>query len=522
MAYKGKTVKVSCNKGGVTGASNVDDIPNYMMMEPTRNIIYEKGGRRKRGGTAHLYPVAFTGTPTILGLKYVAFDNGTNYLLAATDDGDLYKNNTDKINASVLGTTLPYSMESGDNKVFIADGVNIPLVWTGAGNAAAISEPSPDFSSFPVFQFLKHTRGLSERMCALNRRGLFVSAAGSNMQKFVTGAFYFHIDPGDGQGLCGMVEMGGEVVVFSKTKAWRLDDRSLTTTEWGLNGAQWEGGASNWRLIVKTPNDVICMQDDGEIYSVTAVESYGDYKLASITRGSWMHDWIKSYVDLSKIANCHAMFDFELRAVRFFIIKKGATGNTPSTCLLFYIDRPKEEAWMIEDNTAAVSGYNAYASANAPSSTGGFVFYTGDNAGNIWKLNQTNRNDNSAGYYAGFRTPPDSFGYPEIKKHFNSGNVTAETQGAYNLKTRIYVDDDLITRNVDLSLAGDGVLLDTFLLDTDVLAVGTVVDMPFGIGKIGSRIQYEFFNSGINEDFFISGYSTDFKPMGRTSQGGDQ
>lgn len=520
MAYKGKTISVSCAKGGLTGATNVDDIPNYMMVDPSKNIIYEKGGRRKRGGSAHLYDAAYTGTPVLLGLKYVCFDSGTSYLLAATDDGDLYKNDADKINASALGTSFPYSMESGSNKIFIADGINIPVVWTGTGNVAAISEPASDFTAYPVFQFLKHTRGLSERMCALNKRGLFISS-GTDMEKFITDALYFHIDPGDGQGLIGMVEIGQEVIVFSKKKAWRLDDSSLTTSEWGLNGAQWEGGASNWRLIVKTTNDVICMQDDGEIYSVTAVESYGDYKLASITRDSWMHDWIKSNVDLSKIGYFHARFDYELRAVRIFVIRKGEA-TVPTTCLLFYVDRAKEDAWMIEDNPLYASGYNACCSEIAPATGGGYVFYTGDNGGIVWKLNQTDRHDNANGYRAGFKTPPDSFQYPEIKKHFNSGNVTAEAKGDYDLSVRVYIDDVLLPKAIEISLAGAGVLLDDFMLDDDTLGDASVINEPFGIGKIGQRIQYEFYNAGASEDFFISGYSTDFKSMGRTSQGGDQ
>jgi hypothetical protein len=524
MAYKGKTITVSCNRGGLTGAKNIDDIPNYMMTDGTRNIVFEKGGRRKRGGTAHLNVSAYTGTPVIIGLKHVAFEDSTSFLLAATDDGDIYKNDTDKINASALGTTHPYSMEMGENKVFIADGVNVPVVWTGTGNAAAIHEPATDFSTFPVFQFLKHTRGLSERMCALNYRGLFLSksyTSALDMEHFITGAMYFHIDPGDGQGLTGAIEIGSEVVVFGKRKAYRLDDTSLDTANWGLNGAQWEGGVASWRLLVKIPNgDVLAMMDDGEIYSVSAAETYGDYKSASITRPSWMHDWIKDNVDLAKILTFHSRFDNELRAVRFFVAKKGA--NTPNACLLYYVDRPKEEAWMLEDNPAAASGYDATASCDGPSTAGGYVFYTGDNVGNIWKLNQTDRNDNSNGYPAGFKTTRDCSDAPQIKKHFNSGGVIAEAKGDYDLQVRIYIDDVLLNKNVGVNMSGGGVMLDAFVLDTDTLGDVVVIDVPFGIGKIGTRIQYQFYNNEADQDFFISSYSTDLKPMGRASQGGDQ
>jgi hypothetical protein len=233
-----------------------------------------------------------------------------------------------------------------------------------------------------------------------------------------------------------------------------------------------------------------------------------------------MFDWIKANVDLSKISTFHSRFDNELRAVRWFVAKNGS--STPNACLLFYVDRDPAEAWMLEDNPTAASGYNAISCCDAPSVSGGYVFYTGDNAGNVWKLNQTNRNDNAAGYPAGFMTANDPFDASEITKHFNSGNITAEAKGSWFLQARIYVDNKLLNKSIAVNLSGGGVMLNTFLLSTDSLGKSTIVDAPFGIGKIGKRIQYNIYNNNPDEDFFISGYSTDFKPMGRPSQGGDQ
>ena len=515
MAYKGDTNQVPCDKGGLTGASNIDEIPKYMMVSPTRNIIFERNQRRKRGGTAHLYGSTYAGTPRILGLRHVVFEDGSDYLLAATDDGDIYKNDTNKINGSVLGTTLPYSMEVGENKVFIADGVNVPVVWTGAGNAAAIHEPAADFTTFPVFQFLKHTRGLSERMCALNKRGLFMSksyTSAMDMEHFITGAMYFHIDPGDGYGLVGMVEVGSEVIVFSKKKAYRLDDSSLDTSEWGLNAAQWNGGASSWRLIIKTPNDFIVMTDDGEIYSIVAVNTYGDYQLASLTRPSWMHEWIKENVDLREIAQFHGDYDPVLKAVVIFVVKYGSAAV--DMALLYYPERTPTEAWMIHDNTLAVSGYNASSSCVVPLITGGYGIHTGDYLGNIWELNQASRNDNGAAYYGGFKTPPDSGDDLRTSKHFNSCNIVMEAVGPYPLKIRTWVDGIILPTLSEVDMGGEGAPLDSFMLDTDELGGSDIIDMRFKVGKIGRRIQYELFNDGASEDFYISSYRTDFKTQG--------
>lgn len=519
MAYSGSTIQVSCGKGGLTGAKNIDSIPNYMMVIPTRNIIYERNIRRKRGGTAHAYGSAYAGTPKIIGLKHVTFEDGTPFLLAATDDGDIYKNDTDKINGSALGTTLPYSMEVGENKVFIADGVNIPVVWTGAGNAATIHEAAADFTTFPVFQFLKHKRGLSERMCAINRRGLFMSksyTASLDMEHFITGAMYFHIEPEDGEGLTGMIEIGSELVVFGKKRAYRLDDSSLDTSEWGLNLAQWNGGAASWRLIIKTPNDVIVMAEDGEVYSIVAVNTYGDYKLASLTRPSWMHDWIKDNVDLGEIAQFHGIYDPALKAVKIFVVKYG--DSEVKAALLFYPEREITDAWMIHDNTLSASGYDASASCLVPLADGAYGVYTGDYVGEIWKLNQPTRSDNGVAFYGGFKTPPDQCEDASRNKHFNAGHITLDAVGSYTLKIRTWIDGIMRPTVSEVDMGGAGASLDEFMLDTDELAGSEIVDVRFKVGQVGKRIQYEFYNEGMGEDFSISSYCTDYKVQG--NQGG--
>jgi hypothetical protein len=642
VAYKGQTLLVSCGKGGFTGAKNVDDIPNYMMVEPTRNIIFERNGRRKRGGTALVNASAFAGAPEVIGLSHVKFIGGSSIILAATDDGDIFSGET-SLNAAVkatgtvtsngtnvsdadtvtidsvvytfkttltptegqvligasaaesldnlklainrtdpttndgvkykiaaahttveattnadtvqtlaartagtagnslglaksavtltvsagtllnglnkvtLGTSNPYCFEMGENKVFIADGVSIPQIWTGSGRTTAIHEPAADFTGTPVFQFLLHRRGLSQRMAALNSNTLFLSktyTTAQDMEHFVTVAISIRLDSGDADGLIGMVEVGEEIIVFTKSKAYRLDDSDIDTAKWGLVKCQWNGGVACWRLLIKTPNDLIVMAEDGEVYSILAVNSYGDYKLASLTAPSWIHDWIRENVDLGEVERFHGVYDPALKAVKIFVARQGKTNL--DTALLYYPDRDPSEAWMVHDNTAADSGYNASSSTVAPLATGESSIYTGDYKGQIWKLNQLTRRDNAAAYHGGFKTPPDAAGDPRTSKHFNNGRVSAEAIGPCELKIRTWIDDIILPTIKTANIEGSGVYLDDFMLDDDYLAGNESVDVTFKIGKVGKRIQYEFFNDEIGEDFFISSYSTDCKPQGKT------
>ena len=254
------------------------------------------------------------------------------------------------------------------------------------------------------------------------------------------------------------------------------------------------------------------MTDDGEIYSIVAVNTYGDYQLASLTRPSWMHEWIKENVDLREIAQFHGDYDPVLKVVVIFVVKYGSAAV--DMALLYYPERTPTEAWMIHDNTLAVSGYNASSCCVVPLITGGYGIHTGDYLGNIWELNQASRNDNGAAYYGGFKTPPDSGDDLKTSKHFNSCNIVMEAVGPYPLKIRTWVDGIILPTLSEVDMGGEGAPLDSFMLDTDELGGSDIIDMRFKVGKIGRRIQYELFNDGASEDFYISSYRTDFKTQG--------
>lgn len=518
MAYTGETSKITCSKGGLTGAKNIDDIPDYMMVYPSRNVNLEKNGRRKRGGTAHYLSSALSGNPKILGLYHADFNDGSGgYILAATADGKIFSEQSGSVVeiGTGLGTVMPYCMVMGEEKVFIADGINVPRTWSGAGSVAAITEPTADFFINPVFQMMVHSKGASKRMLALNNKAVYFSKtyiSAGDMEYFDTDAENMFIETGDAYGLVGMIEFGEDVIVFGKKKAYRIDDDDASSTNWGYEPVQWEGGASSWRLVVKTPNDIVVMADDGEIYSVTAVTSYGDYKQASLTRSSWMHDYIKDYVRLGYIDHFHAEYDPSMRAIFFWIVRNGQT--TVDQALVYFIDRDPAEAWMVHDNQTADSGYKAACACQVKLLTGSYLLYTGDYAGEIWKLNQSNRHDNSNGYYGGFKTPNVSLGDPRLDKHFNSGRIIMSPTGNYYLTAKAWIDGTLVVTE-SINMTGGGAVLGAFVLGTDSLGGNELIDASFPIGEVGKRIQYEFYSTGANEDFFISGIMTDWKTLGK-------
>jgi len=522
MGYRGSTFQVLCSSGGFSHNPNIDAAKPTDMVHPSRNLNLNEFGRRKRGGTAHIgdaaYDAAITATPQIMGTYQFRLRNGTAYLIAATKAGKVYRAHDTTIKASGMSTSNFFDFETFDNELYIVDGENTPEKWTGTGNTSTLTDIPTDWSGDGPQWIVKHGRGASERLWAGGLSAyphkIYITPNGDGDDFSDANVITISIETGDGFGIIGAVEYGDRLLAVGKRKVYPIDDASVDTSEWGYDAAQWEGGAANFRLIVKTPNDIVCMMEDGEIYSVTAAEQYGDYKLASLTRGSFMHNWIKEYVRLGYIDHFHSVYDPVLRAIKYFVVRAGQT--TVNTALVYFIDRPVKDAWMIHDNQAATSGYSASCSALVRVGTGDYQVYTGGYVGVLWRLEQANRNDNSAAYYGGFKTPNMAFGNPRVTKKYGKGWVIMEPKGDYNLTIDTWIDGEVQTQQT-ISMGGIGGTL-PFTLGTDLLGGQELIAKSFDIGNRGTRIQSEFYNSNKDEDFFISQALYDYIMLGARPQ----
>ncbi len=511
MAYAGGTYRIPCNRGGLSHNQNTDLIPPEMLVAPSRNVNLHEGGRRKRGGTAKVNETAVSGTPQIMGGCDFQLTT-TNFQVFLANNGSLYKNTTTAIKTGMSTTNYP-SFAVFENELYICEGDTTPQTWNGvAAGTSNITTPNGDWSgSSQPFQVIVHGRGASRRVFYLFESTVYGSSTGDG--KVVTGgtSVFFPIDTGDAVGLTAGAEFGNRLVLFGRRQAYILDDEDLDTDNWGYSPAQWTGGAAHWRVITKTPNDLIVMAEDGDIYSVSTAQQYGDYKQASITRPAFMDNYIRENIDLTRIQQFHSVYDPGLRAVKFFVVRAGET--EVDTALVYFIDRPAEEAWIVHDGAADISGYNASCSFQVRTGAGTYTTYTGDYGGHLWKLEQETRSDGTTGYYGGFKTANLPFENPRLRKHFRRGYVIAKTQGTYNLQVNVWVDGEVRTGAL-ISLAGTGGVLDEDALDSFVLGGTEFLDRPFTLGHYGKRIQFEFFNSGEGQDFFVSQILIDNKTMG--------
>ena len=375
----------------------------------------------------------------------------------------------------------------------------LPSDWTG--------------TSYPK-QMIIHGTGNSSRVwalgCYLKPNTIYVTPNDDPGGFSDTEVLTFSIPTEDKNGIVGGVEFGDRIMVFGKNKAFVMEDTDIDTNNWGYSAAQWSGGAASHRLIVKTPNDVVCMMDNGEIYSVTAAEEYGDYKSASLSRPSFIHEWIKTYINLAYIDDFHAVYDPVLRAVILFMVRIGKT--EVDTALMYFIDRPPDKAWVILDNQVYESGYSAYSSCLVNQSTGIKKIYTGSYNGRVWKLGETNRNDNSNAFISIYKTPLLSFDNVREHKRYDRMKIVSISEGACAATFTWWIDGSLKnSKDIEFSASGD--VLGSFILGTSVLGGLNILESSISLGYIGKRIQIEAKSNTANEDFFLSQFLVDFVPL---------
>ena len=499
MGYNGDSFKIPCNRGGLNADANTDLIAPEMMIL-AKNINLHEGGRGKRGGTAKVNGTVITDTPIVTGVYDFMIPGGSAAVVFGTSDGKIWKSTSATITTGLTASKKP-CFETAGKKLFVCNGYNPPLSWDGgAGNMVALANIPADWTgtNYPS-QFLMHGRGNSQRLWALGCPGtpytIYVTPNNSFENFADASVSTFNIDTGDSFGVFAGVDHLDKMICFGKTQAYVIDDADTVVSNWGYTQAPWTGGAASRRLVIKTPTDIICMMDDGEIYSVSAAQQYGDYKQASLVQTSHIHKYIKDNVRLSYIDEFHGVYDPNLKAVKIWVVRTGQT--TADTCLVYFVDRGPAEGWVIHDNSAAVSGYAASSSALIRVGAGDYQIYTGGYTGFIWKLEYSTRTDDGAGYYGGFKTAPLTFGNERLRKNYARGWLVLEPKGTETLTINWWVDGVAQTAKT-------------------ITAVSGTRDYGFDLGQNGNRVQFEIYNSTV--DFFISQLMIDHKKLGANSE----
>lgn len=534
MAFIGQSFKIPFANSGLNGNSNIDLIDPFSFVD-CRNLNLHNGVPEARKGTAHITGQSATlgASLQVMGAGYFKFISGVERIIVATSDGKLY-HDADNYAAAIktgLGTSKYTTFTYYRDKVYICNGNDLPLIYNGTDVTTNVFDnPAADWSvgNYPTHMIV-HGKFNSERLWAYGVAAYKnkVYASGNGNDDFdASNVIATIISAESGDGITAAVEFADQLILFSPHKSYIYNDESYFTANWGYTASPVEGGSIHNRLTVRTPNDIVCMMDDGEIYSITAAQSYGDYKSASLTRPSFIHKYVQDNYDLTQINKFHAIYDPIKKAIYFFMVRKLQT--QVDSALVYFIDVGK---WSRLENIFYVSGYTASISFLCQKSTANWKVYTGDYAGWIWEIETSTYNDNNNVYYKGFTLPYTNFQNSRLKKKYCRGWLTLLPESNETIKVNLQIENRSIAGEefiVGANVAGEE---EFYLVDSDgnfvvgtessnspwsatVSAGSTYFDNFYNINVVGKRIQTEIYNDIINEGFKVEQLIYDFVPLG--------
>lgn len=502
--FTGERYVVALN-GSFNGNDDLTDIPAGQFVENTRNGNTHNGGFEKRGGTA-LVGSAISGNPDSLGGgQLLKRSSLTRHLYFAGDDGAVYRDGVSILSSRSSSAYTHFTPV--DDLMFISNGVQGVQVDTGSAVAAITTAATDWTGSNQPKKFVLHSKQASRRVFAWGVAGkenvLYYSST-AGFQVFNGGTSGTVVcDFRHGEGIIDVVSKDGTLWIFGKEETFYLDDSSTTISDWGALRASFKGGAHSARLSCIANNSIFVMNTEGDIYEVQSAEQLRDVEQASIAEPFFIHNYIKRNWDLTKINQFHMAYEPKTRSLRIFGVRQGQTVVDDS--LVYYVNQAK---WGPphdgrENASTNGTGYKAAASFSAQASDGTKRLYTQDYNGQTWELESTTKADASNAYTAVASLPWLDFELEGVEKRYPYGILSYKSLGDYQVDIQWFVDGILQAVST-VSLAASGAVLDSFILDTDRLALIGISEREFEMGQIGRKIRLEISNDGEGEDFLLS------------------
>ncbi len=510
--FTGERYKLTFN-GSFNGNENLGEVPPGDYAIGSRNINQHNGGAEKRGGTQKVGSQITSSLKSLGGGMLIKRNSGSKHTYWAGDDGALYRDG-----ASIQtgrSTTAKTHFTPINDSMFIANGVDTVKVDTGSA-IATISAASADWtgSTHPK-KFILHSKGSSRRAFAWGVPGrentLYYSSLGS-FETFTGGTSgTVPIDFADGNGIIDCVSKDGTLWIFGRYETYILDDDSTDVSTWGYRTASYKGGVHSPRLLRVVNNRIYAVNTQGDIYDVESAEQLRDYEQASISEPFFVHNYIRSEIDLTKIDEFHMCYEPRTKALAIFMVRTGQT--TVDTCLKYFVNQNKWAPPHDAQDNPTQCGYKASASYEAETSTGVKKLYTQDYNGYTWELESATKTDDGQAYKSETYSGSLDFDLSGEEKRYAFGQLHYRSRGDYQINIVWFVNEvQQSTRTV--SLAASGATLGSFILDTDRLTVLGPDIKEFAMGAVGDTIRISINNNGAGNDIFLAAVVFPFIPRG--------
>ena len=483
------------------------------------NVVYElDGGPHKAPGTARLNSSALEAGADIKGI-YDFWISGTSgsptqkrivHVSTTIKKDDADGTFTD-IFTGLESDRIPSYAVLNDLLVIASDStVDVPESWDGT-TAQNLAGTPPNFA-FVV----KHKNRLFASGDAANPSKVYYSAFLNPADWIGLGSGEISVDPDDGDVVTGLVSHRNELWVFKgphKGSIHRIAGSAPTGGDpFALKLFQQGIGAVGHNTIFRFSDDIGFMWSDGSVHSLKAVEAFGDFNAASLTRP--IQKYIREHAVFNRLKHAYAVDDSDEGRALFSIPIDASQQPNIVLSMDYRFQNVRWSKWpSFSDTCISLASVIDSAASNRR------IVMGGGTDGFVRKFGQSTRSiDGTTSISFKVATPHLTFGKPDIMKTFAGGSLGLQPKNAGNLTfgwTR-----DANAQQTQTVTQGGAVVLDVFLLDTDTLGGGRFVDRFFETEEGGEfrSVSLEVTNNVNSEDVELHSISALIEVGGRSME----
>lgn len=498
-------IEVPCGQGGLNYSQAISDYPTEDLRY-CDNITYEDDTWQKDGGATKINTTVITDAPTIMGLWDFWPAAATQKRIAATSDGKIVSFGTGGIVSTLvdsLGTNKQTVFceslgASNTRKLFAFNGYNTPQVTSDGITAAGMATPDTDWATTnQPTAAVAHNGRLWVWGNANYPHTIYYSVLADHEDFTGSGSGSLSCYPGEGEKIVAGFSFAGRLYFwkFPRGIYW-IDDSSTTASEWQMKRLTRSVGMAGPLGLAQIDNDIVFVSPEGLVHSLSTVQEYGDAKASAIFPEK-ISGFIRERINIDYLDKAIAVYYPSKREWHLAHTGEGYAYNNQRLILdLHDLTNPRYR-FSLRDVCTAMSLVRDSNGLDRP--------MVGDNAGFVRILDGSNKNKDNAGYTARFETADIEL-LPKGSKRANLQYVEAifRPEGDHDLSLETYLDGDY-SETVQLNMgSASGGALGSFVLGTDTLGGGNVLNTRKRIAGDCRRIRFVGYNSGVNQNFSIS------------------
>ncbi len=474
-----------------------------------QNVVYElDGGPHKVPGATKLNSSALESGADVVGLYdfWLSGTGGSSTQKRIVHVGTTIKKDDADGSFSDIFTGLesgkvPSYSTMNDLVIISSDSTtDVPKSWDGS-TAQNLAGSPPNFA----FSVTHKGRVGAAGHAAFPSR-LYYSAYINPEDWTGLGSGEINVDPDDGDRITGLVSHKGDLWVFKgpyKGSIHRILGSAPTGSDPFAKRPFRQGvGAVNHNSIFGWRDDIGFMWSDGNVYSLAATETYGDFKQASLSLP--INIYLREHLNFGSLNKSWAVDWPDFGVVLFSVPIDSST--VPNQILMMdYRFHPVRWAYWPAFSDTCISLALVVDSA----SSNRRIIMAGGTDGFIRKYGQSSRSiDGSTSINFKVQTPYLTYGSPIVEKLVSGGSLGIQPKNSGSVTFGWTRDNNAQqTQSVD---QGGTAVLDSFVLGTDTLGGARFVDRFFELeeGGIFRSVSYEVSNNVSGEDVELHSISS--------------